>query len=43
MNEEKKKARSSKNESMMGVLGLHIYVQSVRLPVGDDDVGEWNR
>jgi len=43
MKREKKRASSSKSESMMGVLVLPIYVQSVRLPVGDDNVGEWNR
>ena len=33
----------NKEEYMKGTLVLPIYVQSVSLPAGDDDVSEWNR
>jgi len=40
--EREGQASSQKSESRRGVLVLPIYVQSVRLPVGDDE-GSWNR
>ncbi len=43
MNKENRRASSLKSENMRVVLVLPIYVQSVRLAVGDDGVGEWNR
>lgn len=39
----KEKSEQLKSVHMMGILVLPMHVQSVRLPVGDDDVGEWNR
>jgi len=41
--ETEKEKQAVKKVSVRGILVLPIYVQSVRLPVGDDDEGRWNR
>jgi hypothetical protein len=43
MNDERQRAKKKKSKRVRGILVLLIYVQSVRMPVGYEDDGRWNR